>query len=184
MSRRSRPPRRRDPRVRPELDAKAARLAAIDLLARKAWTRRELARRLARRGAPPEVAAAVVAELAERGYLDDESLALAWAEIRARVRKVGSIRLRQELGRRGVARELADRAVERAFEETPELDRALAAGRRRLPALRRARPERLAGRLAEYLLRRGYPGAIVRQAVKALVPDAPGVGEADPDAGV
>src|SRR5262245_25753666 len=83
--------------ARRELDAKAARAAAVDLLARKAWTRRELTRRLERRGAPPDIAAAVVDELAKRGYLDDEALALGWAEARARARKVGSVRLKQEL---------------------------------------------------------------------------------------
>src|SRR5262245_19610796 len=50
------------------LDAKAARVAAFDLLARKAWSRRDLAARLRRRGAAPEVAAAVVAELEGKGY--------------------------------------------------------------------------------------------------------------------
>src|SRR6185369_269370 len=57
---------------RPTLDAKAARRAAIDLLARKAWSRRELTRRLQRRGAPADVAGEVVADLAARGYVDDE----------------------------------------------------------------------------------------------------------------
>ena len=40
----------RGPRERRELDAKAAKLAAFDLLARKAWSARELTSRLKRRG--------------------------------------------------------------------------------------------------------------------------------------
>lgn len=179
MAGRQRRAQRRDPKARPVLDDKAARAVGVDLLSRKAWTRRELTRRLERRGAPPDVAAAVVADLAGRGYLDDEALALGWAEIRARVRKVGSVRLRQELTRRGLARDTVTRAVARAFEETAEIERALEAGRRRLPALLRARPDRLGARLADYLMRRGYPSAVVRRAVQALLPDAPGLAEAD-----
>jgi regulatory protein len=122
---------------RPTLDAKAARRAAIDLLARKAWSRRELTRRLERRGAPADVAADVVAELAARGYLDDEGFARWWAQARGQGRRVGSMRLRQELLAKGISRELAAAAVAAAFAETPELDRALDAGRRRLAALSR-----------------------------------------------
>lgn len=174
MAGRPRRRKRRDPRERPVLDEKAARTAAGDLLSRKAWTRRELTRRLERRGAPPDVAAAVVADLAGRGYLDDETLAVGWAEVRARVRKIGSVRLRQELARRGVARDAASRAVAGAFDEVPELDRALEAGKRRLAALRRARPERLGARLGDYLLRRGYPSSVVRRVVATLLPGAEG----------
>jgi regulatory protein len=169
--RRQRPSRaRRRPEI--TLDAKGARTAAADLLSRKAWSRQELTRRLERRGAPPDVAAAVVADLAGRGYLDDEALAQHVAEARARARGIGSRRLTLELGRRGIAKDTAARAVTRAFEETGELELALQAGRRRLAALRRGPSDRLAGRLGDHLLRRGYPPAVVRRVVRALLPGA------------
>jgi regulatory protein len=110
----------------------------------------------------------VVAELESRGYLGDEGFARWWAHIRAERRYVGSLRLRRELAAKGVPPELADTAIERAFEEISELDRALEAGRRRLPALQRTAPDRAAGRLAGHLLRRGYPPQLVRQVVRRL----------------
>jgi regulatory protein len=158
----------RGPRERRELDAKAAKLAAFDLLARKAWSARDLHRRLKRRGAPDEVAQAVVAELASRGYVDDESFARFWAESRARGRRVGSHRLRQELLQKGILRDVAAAAVTAAFDEAPEGLRCLEAGRRRLPALLRSHAERAAPRLRDYLLRRGYPRAMVIRTVAAL----------------
>ena len=109
----------RGPRERRELDAKAAKLAAFDLLARKAWSARALTSRLKRRGAPDETARAVVAELASRGYVDDASFARFWAESRARGRRVGSRRLRQELLQKGIPRDVAAAAVAAAFEEAP-----------------------------------------------------------------
>jgi len=145
----------RGPREGVALDAKAAKLAAFELLAQKAWSRREMLRRLKRRGAPAEVAGAVVAELQSRGYLDDEAFARWWAQARARGRRVGSVRLRQELAAKGIPRELAAAAVGAAFEETAELDRALEAARRRLPGLLRTGPGRAPARLRDYLLRRG-----------------------------
>ncbi len=159
------------PRPTPNLDEKAARLAAFDLLARKSWTGRELTRRLRRRGAPPEIAQAVVADLTTRGYVDDQAFARWWAEARARGRRVGSRRLRQELAAKGIPREMADAAIAAAFEEVGEADRALEAARRRLPGLLRGGGPRAAARLADYLLRRGYPASAVRQAVRTLLAD-------------
>jgi regulatory protein len=177
--RRTRP--RGEPRPGPTLDEKAARLAAFDLLARKAWSGRELARRLRRRGASAEVAQAVVADLAGRGYVDDLAFARWWAEARARGRRVGSRRLRQELAAKGIPREMVEAAIAAAFEEVGESDRTLEAGRRRLPALLRRQPARAPARLADYLLRRGYPASAVRHAVRVLLAEQgaelPGVEE-------
>ena len=151
------------------LDLKAARVAAFDLLARKGWSQRDLAARLRRRGAPAEIAAEVVADLQSKGYLDDAAFARWWAEARARGRRVGSMRLGQELRARGIPRELAAAAIDSAFEEVSERERALEAGRRRLAALRRGPEERRPARLRDYLLRRGYPAGTVRAVVAELL---------------
>jgi regulatory protein len=159
-----------EPRPRPTLDEKAARLAAFDLLARKSWSGRDLTRRLRRRGAPAEIAQAVVADLASRGYVDDQAFARWWAEARARGRRIGSRRLRQELAARGIPREMVEAAIAAAFEEIGESERALEAARRRLPALLRGRQAaRASARLTDYLLRRGYPASAVRHAVTTLL---------------
>jgi regulatory protein len=161
-----------EPRPQPTLDEKAARLAAFDLLARKSWSGRELTRRLRRRGAPADVAQAVVADLTARAYVDDRAFARWWAEARARGRRVGSRRLRQELLAKGIPRDMADAAIAAAFEEVGEADRALEAARRRLPGLLRGSGgARAAARLADYLLRRGYPASAVRRAVRTLLSD-------------
>jgi regulatory protein len=158
--------------VRSALDARRARTVALDLLARKPWTRRDLTGRLRRRGAPPEVAEAVVAELEARGHVDDRAFAAAWAESRARGRSFGRQRLREELRARGVARPLVEAAIDQAFEDTNELARAQVAAARRLAILRRRAPDQAARRLHDYLRRRGYPGDVVRQVLRALCRDA------------
>jgi regulatory protein len=154
--------------ARPPLGAGRARTVALDLLARRPWTRRDLAARLRRRGAPPEVAEAVVADLEARGYVDDQAFAVAWAESRARGRSFGRQRLREELRARGVAKPLVDAAIERAFADTSELSRAQLAAARRLAILRSRAPDQAARRLHDYLRRRGYSGDIVRQVLRSL----------------
>jgi len=161
------PRRPREPR--PALDARGARVAAFDLLARKAWSARDLRARLVRRGASAELAREVVAELEGKGYVDDQAFARWWADARARGRRVGSVRLTQELRAKGITPALVAAAVESAFAEVPETERALEAARRRLPALLRVRPDRAATRLRDYLLRRGYPAGAVRAAVRAAL---------------
>jgi len=151
------------------LDEPHARVVAFELLALKAWSSRDLTRRLRRRGAPPEVAAAVVGDLTSRGYLDDESFARFWAEARARGRRLGSIRLRQELRAKGIPPALVTAAVTAAFDEVPETERVLDAARRRLTALQRGPAARVAPRLTGYLLRRGYPPAAVARTVRHLL---------------
>lgn len=153
----------RPPRI---LDPPRARAVALDLLSRKAWTRRDLRARLCRRGAPEAVAEAVVADLEARGHVDDRAFALAWAESRARGRAFGSRRLREELVRKGVARPVVADAVRRAFAETDEETRAREAAERRLPALRRATPAEAGRRLWGYLSRRGFPAEVVRRVVR------------------
>ena len=157
------------PRPRKGLDAKAAKRVAYDLLSRKPWSRRELSARLRRRGASPEVAEEVVAALEAQGYVDDQAFARQWADGRASLRHLGSLRLRDELQRKGIPREVAAAAVRQAFAEGGEEERALEAARRRLPALRRQSVDRAASKLRDYLLRRGYPADVVRGILRRLL---------------
>jgi regulatory protein len=151
---------------------RGARLVAADLLSRRAWTRAQLDARLRRRGAPADVAATVVADLAARGYLDDAAFARQWVETRA-VRGYGAGRLRAELRARGVEPATIDVALA-ALDAGQVLERARAAAHRRLPALQRGAPERLAARLAAFLLRRGYSPGVVARVVRECTGHTPG----------
>jgi regulatory protein len=144
---------------------------ALDLLSRKAWTRQELRQRLGRRGTPPDVAEALVADLEARGYLDDRAYAVAWADTRAREQGYGSRRLRDTLLARGVARPLVEAAVGAALAGADEENRARTVARRRLAALRRGRSDTVARRLRDHLLRRGYPPGVVRRVVRETCPE-------------
>ena len=157
------------------LDERRARLVAADLLSRRAWTRAELTRRLRRRGAPADVAADVVDDLVARGHVDDAAFARQWVATRS-VRGYGAGRLRAELSARGVDAPVIDTALaELDFADALGRARALAA--RRLSALRGGDPRRMAARLRDHLLRRGYPAGlvvrVVREALGARVADLP-----------
>ncbi len=110
-----------------------------------------------------------MAELELQGYIDDRAFARQWAEGRAGRRHLGSLRLRDELQRKGVRRELVEAAIREAFGETGEEERALEAARRRLPALMGQNAARAPLRLRDYLLRRGYPADVVQRVLRRLL---------------
>ncbi|MFN3580771.1 MAG: regulatory protein RecX [Pseudomonas sp.] len=85
----------------------AARRSALDLLARREHSRREMLRKLAQRGAPSEMAEAVVDQLEIDGLLSDERFCEAYVHARSQ-RGIGPQRLREELRERGVAQQLIE----------------------------------------------------------------------------
>ena len=117
-----------------------------------------------RRGAPAEVAAEVVNDLVARGYVDDAAFARQWVSARA-ARGYGAARLRMELRARGIAPPVIAAALS-ALGGDDTLASARETARRRLPALRRGRPDRVAPRLRDYLLRRGFSTSIVVRVVR------------------
>jgi regulatory protein len=122
---------------------------ALASLARRSHTTHELRQRLTKQFQPDEIDPAIE-RLIELGYLNDSRWATEFVE--ARRHRFGGRRLRQELARRGVARE----TVEVATGDLDDASAAIAVARRRLPALRRLDPEQRKRRLYGYLQRRGF----------------------------
>jgi regulatory protein len=154
------------PSAAASLDHRRARLVAADLLSRRAWTRADLTRRLCRRGAPADVAADVVADLVARGHVDDAAFAHQWIATRS-ARGYGAGRLRAELSVRGVDNAVIAAALA-GLDSGEALERARAAAARRLSALGGGDPRRVAGRLRDHLLRRGYPAGLVLRVVREI----------------
>lgn len=148
-----------------------ARTIALQMLERRACTRAELARALARRGVPAAAAGAVLDRFTEVGLVDDAAFAQAWVDSRHAGRGLARRALAAELHRRGVDTVTARAALE-AVSDDDELAAARALVARRLPATaglpRPARVRRLSGMLA----RKGFgPGVVARVVREALAGD-------------
>lgn len=117
------------------------------------------------------VAAALVEELVEQGYLDDARFARLFAEDKRTLEQWGCERIRRALMIRGVDRDLADAALVSGAEgeELSELDRALQVLRQRFPSAPRGRRER--ERALGVLLRRGYEPELAIDALRAHARD-------------
>lgn len=86
---------------------------ALRLLGRREHSRKELSLKLRQRGFEPSVADEAAAEVAAAGYLSDERFAETFIQSRQR-RGQGPLKIRAELGRRGVSSNVIDAALETA----------------------------------------------------------------------
>jgi regulatory protein len=155
-----------------DLDADVrVRESALGLIAHRARTRQELARKLRRKGFGGDRIDACLRRLEEKGLLDDAGVAAALVRDRLRHRPRGQARLVSELRAKGIERGVASETIARVFADEDVDDRALAreaaaAWLARQGALvRRALSERgslerdkARRRLYGYLARRGFAG--------------------------
>jgi regulatory protein len=93
-----------------EASAADLREAALRLLARREHSFRELTQKLARRGWPEKEIETTLEELAELGLLSDQRYAESFARSRAG-KHYGPVRIRAELGERGIDRDLIDKTL-------------------------------------------------------------------------
>ncbi|PJF49111.1 MAG: RecX family transcriptional regulator [Chloroflexi bacterium] len=140
------------------------RLRALDLIAYRPRSVREVQRRLKRAGADDADIAAVVERLKEVGLLDDDAFSRAWVDSRMRVSPRSKRMIAWELRRKGVSS--AD--IQAALEEVDEEDAAYRAAMQRLPKLRGLAPLERKRKLYDYLARKGFDYETIERAVQQV----------------
>ena len=135
------------------------RRKALEILSRRPYSRRELKDKLLRSGVDEQRAEECVAWIAERGFLDDGEYAGAVARHYA-AKGYGAGRVKPELQRRGIERELADETLAELPDNTEKLDAFIA---RRLsdPSDRDS-----VRKVSAALFRRGYSWEEIRAALR------------------
>jgi regulatory protein len=145
-----------------ELDEAACTRVAVELLARREHSRRELTRKLAARGFSDEVVSTVLDELERTGALANARFTDSF--VRSRIGKgQGPQRIRAELAQRGITDEEADGVLRAADVDWLAAIRAVRA-KRFGPELPRDYVER--ARQARFLQYRGFDSAQIRAALE------------------
>jgi regulatory protein len=93
-----------------------ARKKAMDYLARREHARGELARKLETAGFDADIAAQAIGRLAEEGLQSDRRFVESFVQSRINQGK-GPVRIRAELGERGIASGLVDVVIDDAHED-------------------------------------------------------------------
>jgi regulatory protein len=158
---------RRKGRPEAEDPMQAAREKCLRLLAARARSAAELRQRLRAGGFAEGVIEGVLADLAAAGLVDDAEFARAWVVSRQAAGGMGRERLRWELRRKGVSKELIGRVLEEAVSEEMELGQALALARKRLT--RAPQDAKSLARLRRLLLSRGFGFGTVEMVMRRVV---------------
>jgi regulatory protein len=142
--------------------------AAINGLARRAYSVYEMRAYLERRAEDKDTVKSVLDRLNQLNYLDDSRYARQFVRMRADLRKQGAFRIARDLRARGVP----DRHIEAALAErsTESDEGAVVRTRieRRLKSLRRPLDERGTASLYRSLLRAGFAADTIRHELNAL----------------
>lgn len=156
------------------LQTESARVAvfdkAVELLAARARSVRDLRLRLRRAGAESPLIDVAIERLASLGLLNDAEYARNVANLRATSGGVSKRRIGQELQKRGISRDVADAAIEETLEvvELDELGSARAVATKRMRSLKALDQPTQRRRLYAFLARRGYTGGVIAQVIKEI----------------
>lgn len=134
------------------------------LLGRRAHSQEELRERMLRKGASGSVAEQVLQRLREYGFVDDEAFTSQF--VASRSGRYGSLRLRGDLLRKGVAEALVEAELGRVTEESQE-EAALELLQRNAWRFTKGQdPRRDRARAWAFLARRGFPPPAASAAVE------------------
>ena len=135
---------------------------ALQLLARRELTEKELRSRLVDRNHPRDEIDRVIAHLLETKALDDGRVARAYARTAAGVKGRGRLRVTRELNAMGVAKETATEAIAEVFADVDERALIAKALQKKMRGKTRVSTAAEQARLYQYLMRQGFtPAAIV-----------------------
>lgn len=140
--------------------------AALRYLGYRPRSETEVRRYLEQRGYPPEVQEETLSRLRQSGLVSDDDFTRFWVENRERFRPRSRRALRYELRLKGIAPDL----IEGALASVDEEDGAYAVAQKRAERFVREGldAQTFRQKLGQFLTRRGYEYAIIRQVVSRL----------------
>jgi regulatory protein len=145
---------------------------ALKLLTARAYTIRDLRRKLVQKGFAAEESSETVERLISSGLLNDERYAEEFARQRLMVSGASVRRVEQLLAGKGISREVAKAAVARvaAYEEVDVLGSMERIARKKLMSMGDLEPLVLRRRVFGFLARKGYDLEDIRQIVSRILP--------------
>lgn len=174
------PPEDRD--LGPEADPESvARKILLDQLTGRARSRADLAKKLARKNVPGEIATRLLDRFEEVGLVDDAAFSREWVAQRQSGKGLARRALAQELRRKGIDDETAGAALDEIGPDD-ELEAARMLVRRKLRSVQGLDRDKAVRRLVGMLARKGHSSGTAFAVVKEEL-DASGVDTDDLDSG-
>jgi len=136
-------------------------------LTRGPRTKAQLARMLADRWVPEEIANALLDRFEEVGLIDDAAYARAFSADRRETRGLAKSALKRELGAAGVAVDVIDEALDE-YSAEDDIELAVRLVEKRWVSLQKLDRDAKYRRLMGYLGRRGFSGATISNAIRQV----------------
>ncbi|KAB2954170.1 regulatory protein RecX [Heliorestis acidaminivorans] len=141
---------------------------ALFWLSRRSLSSLEVAQRLQRKGTKEEDINAILDRLKELGYLNDQRFAYSFARYRKDCSSYGSLRIQQELNRRGIASNIVERAIEETLSAEEEYERAKKVALSKLQELSKKEKSHKSARLGRHLQQKGFPLELIYRLIEEL----------------
>ena len=147
------------------------KLYAIRLLARRPHSEQELRTKLFQKRYEKEMISDAIEELKEKKLIDDYKFALIFTEEKMRTKLWGEKKIKGELIKKGISRELISQVIEEKLPEGNKLNDAVILAEKKMKMLSHQKLERrkLAERIYSYLSSRGYDYETSRDAVEKVL---------------
>ena len=143
-----------------------AYVMGLSYLGARPRTHKEILQYLARKGMAEETSEHAIARLKQEKLVDDTSYANRFAVERMSNQLKGRRLLRQELQMRGIDKSTAKQASD-ALDKQSETEAAIRAASKKWPYIK-GEPRERRHKLAGFLLRRGFPGDVVKHAINTV----------------
>lgn len=116
-----------------------------------------------------EETGAVIKELKEKGYLNDEEFTRWWIEQRQTFRPKARRVLELELRQKGIAQDLIVKSLNDYINKDTEFEIALKLARKKAGTLEKLPPPELRQKLGNYLARRGFEWETVKHVIDSVL---------------
>ncbi|MBL7996176.1 RecX family transcriptional regulator [bacterium] len=142
---------------------------ALQLISIRPRSAGELRERFKREGYLEETIESSLSHLIDNGYLNDELFAERFAKSKLQKKDIGEAALRYELHKKGLSKQIIENVLTRIYLETPPLDMAITAARKKLRTIRVTDPVKRRRKLYQFLSQRGFSADIIHRVIAELL---------------
>jgi regulatory protein len=146
-----------------------AKEVALNLLSYRSRSEKEISDRLKKKRFSRENIDGVIEDLKRVNLLDDYEFACSWIKDRMKNRPRGLTLLRQELIKKGIRKEIIDKASDEFYPEDQEVEIASELIKRREKRYRGLDKKIARKRMSGFLLRRGFSYEVVREVLDSFI---------------
>jgi len=155
--------------IKSEDEKKKCMAKALRLLAVRPRSEFEINDQLKRSGYSTAAIGMCLDYLHEKSYLNDDQFALQWAKRRIKKKPMGSASLKFELKKKGISDDRIQKVIAELFSGESEFEKALAAGRKKMPAHKKSDAATVRRKLYLFLSQRGFAPDTIKQVTDALL---------------